>query len=156
MLMAAKLEQPISPSFNRMLALLPSAEQTRITKQDLVNLEEKILIALEFGLHAAGPIPFLERYQRIFGFDEEKADHDFKQVGFTARQFCKYMQRYAEFLTWKPSQIAAAAFLLSVNLNLSVIAPKVGLHPLRGNKVQLLAQAFSQQSRDELSESVQA
>ena len=32
MLMAAKLEQPISPSFNRMLALLPSSEQARISK----------------------------------------------------------------------------------------------------------------------------
>lgn len=39
-LMGAKLEQPISPSFNRMLALLPSSEQSRTCKQDLVNLEE--------------------------------------------------------------------------------------------------------------------
>lgn len=77
-LMAAKLEQPISPSFNRMLALLPPVEQARTNKQDLVDLEERILLALEFGLHAAGPIPFLERFQRIFGLDQEKADHDFK------------------------------------------------------------------------------
>ena len=46
MLMAAKLEQPISPSFNRMIALLPSYEQKKFKKQDLINLEEKILIAL--------------------------------------------------------------------------------------------------------------
>ena len=32
-LMAAKLEQPISPSFNRMIALLPAVEQKRITKK---------------------------------------------------------------------------------------------------------------------------
>ena len=31
-LIAAKLEQPISPSFNRMLALLPATEQKNITK----------------------------------------------------------------------------------------------------------------------------
>lgn len=98
MLMAAKLEQPISPSFNRMLALLPSSEQSRITKQDIINLEEQILITLNFSLHAAGPIPFVERFQRLFGLDQEKLDQDFKQVGFTARQFVKYMQRYGKFL----------------------------------------------------------
>ena len=48
MLIAAKLEQPISPSFNRMIALLPSYEQNKFKKQDLINLEEKILIALQF------------------------------------------------------------------------------------------------------------
>jgi len=48
MLIAAKLEQPISPSFNRMLALLPASEQKTITKQNLVDLEEQILISLKF------------------------------------------------------------------------------------------------------------
>ena len=94
MLMAAKLEQPISPSFNRMHALLPLVEQKRIIKQDIVDLEEKILIELQFSIHYTGPIPFIERYQRIFGLDQENNDRDFKQVGFTARQFVKYMQRY--------------------------------------------------------------
>lgn len=62
MLMAAKVEQPISPSFNRMLALLPQSEQRRVTKQDLINLEEQILLALQFQVHYAGPVPFLERF----------------------------------------------------------------------------------------------
>ena len=62
LLIAAKLEQPISPSFNRMLALLPASEQKDITKQKLVDLEEKILISLEFSIHCTGPMPFLERY----------------------------------------------------------------------------------------------
>ena len=47
-LIAAKLEQPISPSFNRMLALLPATEQKNITKQNIVDLEEQILVALQF------------------------------------------------------------------------------------------------------------
>jgi hypothetical protein len=47
-LLSAKLEQPISPSFNRMLALLPASEQKTITKQNLVDLEEQILISLKF------------------------------------------------------------------------------------------------------------
>ena len=140
MLMAAKLEQPISPSFNRMLALLPSSEQARISKKDLIDLEERILLTLNFSMHAAGPIPFIERFQRLFGIDQETLDHDFKQVGFTARQFVKYMQRYGQFLQWKPSQLAAAAIVLSINLNLSKVGPSVGLKALRGDQVQRLVQ----------------
>lgn len=111
-----------------------------------MNLEEQILVTLEFSLHYAGPMPFLERFQRIFCLDQENVDHDFKQVGFTARQFCKYMQRYGQFLDWKPSQIAAAAFMLSLNLNRSVIAPQVGLKALKGTQVQTLTQKM--QSED--------
>ena len=122
MLMAAKMEQPISPSFNRMIALLPTTEQAKTTKIDLINLEERILVALEFGVHYTGPMPFLERYQRLLNLDEESKVHDIKQIGFTARQFCKYMQRYGQFLTWKPSKIAGAALVLAINLNISSIA----------------------------------
>ena len=94
------------------------------------ELEEQILIALQFSIHYTGPIPFIDRFQRILNLDQEKADHDFKQVGFTARQFCKYMQRYGEFLDWKPSHLAAAATILAINLNLSPITTQVGLRPL--------------------------
>ena len=143
-LLAAKLEQPISPSFNRMLALLPSEEQRRISKKHLIDLEEQILNALQFSLHFAGPMPFLERYQRLLGIDGEKGDHDLKQVGFTARQFCKYMQRFAQFLEYKPSQIAAAAIVLAMRLNVSPVGPSVGLKALRGDEVkQLVAKSAS-------------
>jgi len=35
-LMAAKLEQPISPSFNRMINLLPEEERKYVTKKQLI------------------------------------------------------------------------------------------------------------------------
>ena len=38
-LMAAKLEQPISPSFSRMISLLTEQEQKHVTKQGLIDLE---------------------------------------------------------------------------------------------------------------------
>ena len=47
-LMSAKLEQPISPSFNRMISLLDDDEKTRITKQDLIDLEADIMNRLQF------------------------------------------------------------------------------------------------------------
>ena len=74
----------------------------------------------------------------MLGLDSEASDPDMKQVGFTARQFCKYVQRYGQFLEYKPSQIAAAAIVLSVRLNLSPVGPSVGLKPLRGDVVRQL------------------
>ncbi len=47
-LMAAKLEQPVSPSFNKMIALLP--ESKHIKKQMLIDLESRVVIALDFSL----------------------------------------------------------------------------------------------------------
>lgn len=42
-LMAAKLEQPISPSFSRMISLLTDVERKVVSKKSLIDLEEKIL-----------------------------------------------------------------------------------------------------------------
>ena len=53
------------------------------------------------------------------------------------------MQRFAKFLEWKPSQIAAVAVILSINLNQSPIAPQVGLRTLKGDKVRNLMQRSS-------------
>jgi len=39
-LMAAKLEQPISPSFNNMIVLLNENHQIKLEKQDLIDMEE--------------------------------------------------------------------------------------------------------------------
>jgi hypothetical protein len=42
--MAAKLEQPISPSFAKMISLLTEKERAEITKEKLIETEKKILI----------------------------------------------------------------------------------------------------------------
>lgn len=52
------------------------------------------------------------------------------------------MQRYGQFLSWKPSQIAGAAIVLAIKLNLSSIAPQVGLRPLKGSNVSKMIQTF--------------
>ena len=38
-LMAAKLEEPISPSFSRMISLLTEVEKEHVSKKGLINLE---------------------------------------------------------------------------------------------------------------------
>lgn len=85
LLIAAKIEQPISPSFNRMINLLPESRKARIVKEDLIDLEENIVKALDFDFCYASSITFLERYQRLFSVDQEAEDKNMKQIGHTAR-----------------------------------------------------------------------
>ena len=49
-LVAAKLDQPISPSFTRMLTCLPPNLIPITTKQDLINLETLLVRELDFDL----------------------------------------------------------------------------------------------------------
>ena len=39
-------------------------------------LEERIIKTLDYDMHYTCPIMFLERYQRIFGLDQEIFDED--------------------------------------------------------------------------------
>ena len=61
-LMAAKLEQPIQPSFNRMVKLVADQWDVHLTRQDLLNLEESIIRTLDFDLRSVSPLLFLERF----------------------------------------------------------------------------------------------
>ena len=70
-LLSAKLEQPISPSFSRMISLLTAEERRFVHKQDLIKLEEQILTRLGFEFNFQGPIPSLERYLRILNYDKD-------------------------------------------------------------------------------------
>lgn len=53
------------------------------------------------------------------------------------------MQRFASFLEWRPSQIAAASLLLALNLNESPVAPYVGLKPLTSDLLPRLRARFT-------------
>lgn len=67
--MAAKLEQPISPSFTRMISLLTEEEKKSVTKQKLIDLETNILIMFGFDFNFPGPIQSMERYLRLLDYD---------------------------------------------------------------------------------------
>ena len=49
--MSAKLEQPISPSFNRMVRLVEDEWSIQIAKQELIDLEEKIIKKIGTCVH---------------------------------------------------------------------------------------------------------
>jgi hypothetical protein len=67
--MAAKLEQPISPSFTRMISLLTEEEKKSVTKQKLIDLETNILIMFGFDFNFPGPLQSMERYLRLLDYD---------------------------------------------------------------------------------------
>ena len=56
LLMAVKIEEPISPSFERMINLLKKYDINSISKQDLIDLEEQIIVKLDFCLRDVSPI----------------------------------------------------------------------------------------------------
>jgi hypothetical protein len=69
MLTAAKLEQPISPSFSKMVGLLSEDEQKSITVKQMITLEADILVKLSFDFNFASPIQSMERYLRLLNYD---------------------------------------------------------------------------------------
>jgi hypothetical protein len=55
-LMAAKLEQPISPSFNRLIGMLTPEEQKYVSKPALIEMETQIILTLGFDFNFPIPI----------------------------------------------------------------------------------------------------
>lgn len=109
-LLAAKLEQPMQPSFSRMIALLNENEKKSITKQDLVALELDILIRFGFDFNFPGPVDSIQRYLRLVNYDGDKS------VWAICEQLSRFQLNYSVFLKYKPSQIAACVVILSINL----------------------------------------
>lgn len=126
-LMAAKLEQPIQPSFNRMVKLVAEQWDVHITRQDLLDLEEDIIRTLDFDLRSVSPLLFLERYLRVFQLHNDASDYQSRVIASLSRQFSKSFLRQQAYLSAKPSQVAGAALILSINLSQSEIANQLGL-----------------------------
>ena len=72
------------PSFNRMISLLTEQEQNKVSKQSLIDLEERILQTLGFDLTFPGPIPSMERLLRLLGCDNVQVIYD---MGFQISKF---------------------------------------------------------------------
>ena len=70
LLIAVKLEEPISPSYNNMCKLLSKLNVVQIEKSALFDYESQVLLTLDFSIRNVGSIHFLERYLRLFGLDK--------------------------------------------------------------------------------------
>ena len=109
-LMAAKLEQPISPSFSRMIGLLSQDEQKNVSKQSLKDLEAQILMKMGFDYNYPGPMQSLERFMRIINYDKNRTIYEM------SFQICKFSLNDSKFLEFRPSQIAACSIIISINI----------------------------------------
>ena len=118
LLLAAKLNEPLVPAFENMVNMINGWQKDHMTNKDLVNLEERIIKALEFELSWPTPLQFLERFQRIFGLDQIHTDKHSYLVDASAIYLCRFMMRDVKFLRFKPSEVAVAAFMLALNANL--------------------------------------
>ena len=88
MMLAAKLEQFEIPCFDVMHHFLNKSHGVGVTLGDFVKLEIKVLKALEFDLNYVSPLPFLERFLRIFRLDLEENEEQSRQIVKQARLFC--------------------------------------------------------------------
>jgi len=102
-LMAAKLEQPISPSFSRMVRMVDESFGLKVDKQTLIDLEESVIKVLDFSLYTASPITFIERYYRVFGVDKINVDQDADLVAVLSRKIISIMIKDRSYLNYKPS-----------------------------------------------------
>jgi hypothetical protein len=80
-------------------------------------MEEQIIFALDFDLQSDGPLPFLERYQRVLGIDLESQNQLYFKIGYSSRKLLRHMMHKATFLSYRPSQVAATAILVAIDLN---------------------------------------
>ena len=113
-----------------MVRLVKSEWNVTIEKQNLIELEEAIIKSLDYELHFTGPILFLERYLRIYNLDLVRTDREAHTLNLLAHTFCRMILRTQVYLSFKPSQIAAAVLTLAVNVSTSPIAESLGIKPL--------------------------
>lgn len=103
----------MTPSINRMIRLLSDEERQFVTKPLVIQMESEIVRALNFDMNFLSPLAFLERFLRLADVHE-----DFK-VNTLAEELCKLAMTKVEFLDFKPSLIAAGAYVLAHNLSSS-------------------------------------
>lgn len=94
-----------------MISLLAEEEQHTITKHSLIELECEILFKLGFDFNFPGPYQSLERFLRILDYDQNRTIMEM------AFQICKYQLNDANFLDYRPSQIAACCLIIAINIH---------------------------------------
>jgi len=71
-LIAAKLCQPIEPSFKRMLEHLTLLEQETVTKKDVKKMESRMLTKLGFDFNHPNGSDFIDRFVHLIGYGDKE------------------------------------------------------------------------------------
>ena len=93
-----------------MINALEDLNGDKCKKEDLVELEEKILRLLGFDFNFNGPKQFLDRYLRVLGYDNNA------KVNQMALQILTLSLVDEKLLNYRASQIAASAVVLAINI----------------------------------------
>jgi len=78
-----------------------------VDKAAIITLEQKILNDLSFDFNYPSPLTFLERYLRVGGLQNDQP------ITARAEEYLEIAISNINFLNYKPSLIAASAFVLS-------------------------------------------
>lgn len=84
-----------------------SISENKFSKEEVLQMEFLILTTLEFNFFVPSALRFLERYRKL----SNTASDD--QIFFFAQYLCEISLLDAFLLKHRPSEIAAAAFILS-------------------------------------------
>lgn len=103
LLLAAKLNQPLSPSFYQMILLMDDQYRADpLCKKKMIDLEFNVVSQLEFDLQIQTPLIFLGRHLMYF-LKNVRSSSEKKVIEHTALQFLKFMAYKATYLEFKPS-----------------------------------------------------
>lgn len=97
----------MTPSINRMIALLSDRERKQVSKADVIYLEEQIINMLDFDFNFLSPLSFLERFLRLSECPKDS------QLSVISLEIIKIAAADMSFLDFKPSEIAGAALVIS-------------------------------------------
>ena len=119
------------PSINQLVHLLEANFEVGIKsgdscKQQIIDLEFQVVEYLEFDLQIQTPIVFLGRFL-ILLLQKQKSAAQCKSIESTATQLCKFATYQADMLNYRPSHIAAAACVLTLNIFASDALSSIGV-----------------------------
>lgn len=123
-ILAAKLEQPMTPSIKRMIKLLYQEEEALVDKDSVIFLEEQMLTILQFEFNHPSSLTFMERFMRLsIGLLSQKPkpseylrdestvaklhELSFDLLLLATQKIC--------FLNYKPSILGAAALIFTIS-----------------------------------------
>lgn len=112
-ILAAKMNESVVPSFEYTASLLPGVLLQKVSKAQWKSLEYEILALLDFELKFDSPVLFLNRFIHVLGLEAiDTAD----PVRDWASNLSLHFQREAEYLKFRPSQVAAACLMFAINI----------------------------------------
>lgn len=127
LLIAAKLHQPLTPSFNQMILLLDEDYRNDpLCKKKMIDLEHRMVFQLQFDVQIQTPLMFAGRFLMFFTRKVTSSTMA-KAIEHTAMQFLKFMACKAEYLEFAPSHCGAVASVLTIRMFSYQVAVDLGL-----------------------------